>query len=314
MSENLPAGKGNGASSDDGTGEAVTVAPVVAVVGRPNVGKSTLLNHLVGEKISIVSRKAQTTRHRIMGIRTDADAQYVFVDTPGFQTQHTNALNRAMNRGVTQALADVDVVLFVIEAGRFDARDKTVLALLPADKPVILVVNKTDQLKDREKLLPFLADVSSRRDFTAVVPVSAVKERQLDELLAETKKHLPHEELLFAEDELTDKSEKFIAAEYIREKLFRLLGDELPYATTVEIEKFEQEGELRRIFAAIVVDRPGHKAIVIGKGGETLKRIATEARQDMERLFDGKVYLEVWVKVKSGWTDDERLLRSLGYE
>lgn len=286
----------------------------VAIVGRPNVGKSTLLNHLVGEKISIVSRKAQTTRHRIMGIRTDVDAQYVFVDTPGFQTQHTNALNRAMNRGVTQALADVDVVLFVIEAGRFDARDKAVLALLPVDRPVILVVNKTDQLREREKLLPFLADVAARRDFTAIVPVSAIKERQLDELLAETRKHLPHEELLFAEDELTDKSEKFLAAEYVREKLFRLLGDELPYATTVEIEKFEQEGDLRRIFAAIVVDRPGHKAIVIGKGGESLKRIASEARQDMEKLFDGKVYLEIWVKVKSGWTDDERLLRSLGYE
>ncbi|HJW02590.1 MAG TPA: GTPase Era [Azospira sp.] len=286
----------------------------VAIVGRPNVGKSTLLNNLVGEKISIVSRKAQTTRHRITGILTRADAQFVFVDTPGFQTQHTSALNRAMNRGVTQALADVDVVLFVIEAGRFDAKDKTVLNLLPPDRPVILVVNKTDQLKDKTALLPFLADIASKREFSAIVPVSAAKGRQLDDLLAETRKHLPHEELLYAEDELTDKSEKFLAAEYIREKLFRLLGDELPYATTVEVERFEQEEGLRRIFAAIVVDRPGHKAIVIGKGGETLKRIASEARQDMEKLFDGKVYLEVWVKVKSGWTDDERLLRSLGYE
>ena len=286
----------------------------VAIVGRPNVGKSTLLNSLVGEKISIVSRKAQTTRHRITGILTRANAQFVFVDTPGFQTQHTSALNRAMNRGVTQALADVDVVLFVIEAGRFDAKDKTVLNLLPPDRPVILVVNKTDQLKDRTTLLPFLADIASKREFAAIVPISAAKGRQLDDLLAETRKHLPHEELLYAEDELTDKSEKFLAAEYIREKLFRLLGDELPYATTVEVEKFEQEEGLRRIFAAIVVDRPGHKAIVIGKGGETLKRIASEARQDMEKLFDGKVYLEVWVKVKSGWTDDERLLRSLGYE
>ncbi|HJW04712.1 MAG TPA: GTPase Era, partial [Azospira sp.] len=218
------------------------------------------------------------------------------------------------NRGVTQALADVDVVLFVIEAGRFDAKDKTVLNLLPPDRPVILVVNKTDQLKDKAALLPFLADIASKREFAAIVPVSAAKGRQLDDLLAETRKHLPHEELLYAEDELTDKSEKFLAAEYIREKLFRLLGDELPYATTVEVERFEQEEGLRRIFAAIVVDRPGHKAIVIGKGGETLKRIASEARQDMEKLFDGKVYLEVWVKVKSGWTDDERLLRSLGYE
>ncbi|HEX5803141.1 MAG TPA: GTPase Era [Azospira sp.] len=286
----------------------------IAIVGRPNVGKSTLLNALIGEKISIVSRKAQTTRHRITGIRTDADAQYVFVDTPGFQTQHTNALNRAMNRGVTQALADVDVVLFVIEADRFGGKDKVVLDLLPQDKPVILVVNKTDRLKDKAAFMPFLADVAGKRDFAAVVPVSAVNGKQLAELLGEARKHLPNRELLFAEDEMTDKSSRFIAAEYIREKLFRLLGDELPYSTTVEIEKFEEEGELKRIFAAVVVDRGGHKAIVIGKGGETLKRIATEARQDMERLFGGRVYLEIWVKVKSGWTDDERLLKSLGYE
>ncbi len=286
----------------------------IAIVGRPNVGKSTLLNALIGEKISIVSRKAQTTRHRITGIRTDDDAQYVFVDTPGFQTQHTNALNRAMNRGVTQALADVDVVLFVIEADRFGGKDKVVLNLLPEDKPVILVINKMDRVKDKAAFVPFLTDVAGKRDFTAIVPVSATNGKQLDELLGEVRKHLPHEELLFAEDEMTDKSSRFIAAEYIREKLFRLLGDELPYSTTVEIEKFEEEGALKRIFAAIVVDRPGHKAIVIGKGGETLKRIASEARQDMERLFDGKVYLEIWVKVKSGWTDDERLLKSLGYE
>jgi len=286
----------------------------IAIVGRPNVGKSTLLNALIGEKISIVSRKAQTTRHRITGIRTDDDAQYVFVDTPGFQTQHTNALNRAMNRGVTQALADVDVVLFVIEADRFGGKDKVVLNLLPEDKPVILVINKMDRVKDKAAFVPFLTDVAGKRNFAAIVPVSASNGKQLDELLGEIRKHLPHEELLFAEDEMTDKSSRFIAAEYIREKLFRLLGDELPYSTTVEIERFEEEGALKRINAAIVVDRPGHKAIVIGKGGETLKRIASEARQDMERLFDGKVYLEIWVKVKSGWTDDERLLKSLGYE
>lgn len=286
----------------------------IAIVGRPNVGKSTLLNHLVGEKISIVSRKAQTTRHRIMGILTKPDAQYVFVDTPGFQTRFSNALNRAMNRGVTQTLADVDVVFFVIEAGRFDAKDEAVLRLLPEAVPVILVVNKTDQIKDKSSLLPFLARVAEKREFAAVVPVSAVKGRQTDDLLEEARKHLPHEELLFPEDELTDKSERFLASEYIREKLFRLLGDELPYAVTVEIEKFEVEGKLRRIYAAIVVDKESHKAMVIGKGGEALKRIASEARQDMERLFDGKVYLEVWVKVKSGWADDERLLKSLGYE
>lgn len=286
----------------------------VAIVGRPNVGKSTLLNRLIGEKISIVSRKAQTTRHRIMGILTNPDAQYVFVDTPGFQTKHTNALNRAMNRGVTQALADVDVVLFVVEAGRFDDKDKAVIRLLPADRPVIIVVNKIDQLKDKTQLLPFMAELAKERDFSAIIPVSAAKGKQLDDLLRETRKHLPHSELLFGEDEITDKSEKFLAAEYIREKLFRLIGDELPYAATVEIEKFELDGALRRIHAAIVVDREGHKAIIIGSGGETLKRIASEARQDMERLFDGKVFLEVFVKVKSGWADDERLLKSLGYE
>jgi GTP-binding protein Era len=286
----------------------------VAIVGRPNVGKSTLLNRLVGEKISIVSRKAQTTRHRITGILTTGDAQYVFVDTPGFQTKFSNALNRAMNRGVTQTLNDVDVVFFVVEAGRFDAKDKAVVTLLPPDRPVILVVNKTDQLKERNALLPFLGEVASVHDFAAVVPVSATKGRQTEQLLAEARKYLPHVGLMFPEDELTDRSERFLAAEYVREKLFRLLGDELPYATTVEIEKFEVDGGLRRIYAAIVVDRDSHKAIVIGKGGETLKRIASEARQDMERLFDSKVYLEVWVKVKSGWTDDERLLKSLGYE
>jgi len=286
----------------------------IAIVGRPNVGKSTLLNRLVGEKISIVSRKAQTTRHRITGIVTQPDAQYVFVDTPGFQTKYANALNRAMNRGVTQTLSDVDLVLFVIEAGRYDAKDQAVVRLLPKDRPVILVVNKTDQFKDRNELLPFLAKVSADYDYAAIVPVSATKGRQTDQLLAEARKHLPNDGLMFPEDDLTDKSERFLAAEYIREKVFRLLGDELPYSTTVEVEKFEVEGELRRIFAAIVVDREGHKAIVIGKGGESLKRIASEARQDMERLFGSKVYLEIWVKVKSGWNDDERLLKSLGYE
>ena len=286
----------------------------IAIVGRPNVGKSTLLNRLIGEKISIVSRKAQTTRHRIMGILTRPDAQFVFVDTPGFQTKHTNALNRAMNRGVKQALSEVDVVIFVMDADHFDARDKSVVDLLPEDRPVVLAINKVDQCKDKSKLLPLLSDMASRFPFAAIVPISAARGSQLDDLLAEVRKHLPNEELLFGEDEITDKSERFLAAEYIREKLFRFVGDELPYAATVEVEKFELDGSLRRINAAIVVDREGHKGIVIGKGGATLKRIATEARQDMERLFDGKVYLEIFVKVKSGWTDDERLLKSLGYE
>jgi len=286
----------------------------IAIVGRPNVGKSTLLNHLIGEKISIVSRKAQTTRHRITGILTDAESQFVFVDTPGFQTRFSNALNRAMNRGVTQTLNDVDVILFIVEAGHYDARDKAVARLLPPDRPVILVVNKTDLLKDKTALLPFIAQVSADFAYAAVVPISAAKGRQTRELLGEIRQYLPHDGLMFPEDDLTDKSERFLAAEYIREKVFRLLGDELPYAAAVEIERFEVEGSLRRIYAAIVVDRDSHKAIVIGKGGLSLKRIASEARQDMERLFDGKVYLEIWVKVKSGWNDDERLLKSLGYE
>ena len=286
----------------------------IAIVGRPNVGKSTLLNRLIGEKISIVSHKAQTTRHRIIGILTGPDAQFVFVDTPGFQTKHTNALNRAMNRGVTQALAEVDVVVLVVDAERFDARDMAVIKLLPAERPVILAVNKIDQIKEKNQLLPILSRLATHYAFAAIVPVSAAKGSQLDDLLAETRKYLPHNELLFGEDEITDKSEKFLAAEYIREKLFRLIGDELPYGATVEVEKFELDGALRRISAAIVVDRQAHKGIVIGKGGETLKRIASEARQDMERLFDGKVFLEVFVKVKSGWSDDERLLKSLGYE
>ena len=286
----------------------------IAIVGRPNVGKSTLLNRLIGEKISIVSRKAQTTRHRIMGILTRPDAQFVFVDTPGFQTKHTNALNRTMNRGVSQALAEVDVVILVLDADHFDERDKAVIQLLPPERPVILAVNNIDQIKDKTKLLPILASLAGQHAFAAIVPVSAAKGSQLEDLLAETRKHLPNNELLFGEDEITDKSEKFIASEYIREKLFRLIGDELPYAATVEVEKFEVDGALRRISAAIVVDRQAHKGIIIGKGGETLKRIASEARQDMERLFDGKVFLEVFVKVKSGWNDDERLLKSLGYE
>ncbi|MBK7562768.1 MAG: GTPase Era [Propionivibrio sp.] len=286
----------------------------IAIVGRPNVGKSTLLNRLVGEKISIVSRKAQTTRHRIMGILTQPDAQYVFVDTPGFQTRHTNALNRAMNRGVTQALAEIDVVVLVVDADRFDAKDKAVIQLLTPERPAILAVNKIDQIKDKTRLLPILANLATQYSFVAIVPISAATGSQLDDLLAEIRKQLPHKELLYGEDEITDRSERFLAAEFIREKLFRLTGDELPYAATVEVEKFEIDGALRRISAAIVVDRQAHKGIVIGKSGETLKRIASEARQDMERLFDGKVFLEVFVKVKSGWSNDERLLKSLGYE
>lgn len=286
----------------------------IAIVGRPNVGKSTLLNHLIGQKISITSRKAQTTRHRIIGIRTDEDAQYVFVDTPGFQMQHQSALNRVMNRTVTQSLSDVDVVLFVLESMRFDARDEKVLALLPRNQPVILVINKMDLVRDKAMLLPFIEKVSAVFPFAAVVPVSAKRDGQLPDLVQEIRRHLQQGEPIFGEDEITDRSERFLAAEIVREKVFRLSGDEIPYSISVEIEKFETEGELRRIFAAIIVDKESQKPILIGKKGEKLKEIGTQARLDMEKLFDGKVYLEVWVKVKSGWADDERAVKSLGYE
>ncbi|GAO36265.1 GTPase Era [Sulfuricella sp. T08] len=286
----------------------------IAIVGRPNVGKSTLLNHLIGQKISITSRKAQTTRHRIVGIRTDADAQYVFVDTPGFQMQHQNVLNRVMNRTVTQSLSDVDVALFVIEAMRFDARDEKVLALLPRNQPVVLVINKTDKVSDKSTLLPFIEKVSASFPFAAIIPVSAKRDAQLPELVQEIRRHLQEGEPIYGEDEITDRSERFLAAEIVREKVFRLLGDEIPYSISVEIEKFETEGELRRVYAAIIVDRDSQKPILIGKKGEKLKEIGTQARKDMEELFGLKVYLEVWVKVKSGWADDERAVKSLGYE
>lgn len=289
-------------------------AGFIAIVGRPNVGKSTLMNHLLGVKISIVSKKAQTTRHRIHGVLTRDEAQYVFVDTPGFQTRHRNALNRVMNRAVTSALADVDAILFVVEAGRFTEADRRVLALLPDDKPVILVINKIDRLPRRDEALPFIAAMSAHYPFAEIVPVSAERDDNLDELLCAIAPHLPEQPPLFDGDALTDRSERFLAAELLREKLFRHLGDELPYGLAVEIERFEEEGKLRRIWAAVIVEKESHKPIVIGKGGERLKIIAASARAEMERLFDGKVWLSVWVKVKSGWTDDERALKTLGYE
>ncbi len=286
----------------------------VAVVGRPNVGKSTLTNRLVGARVTITSKKAQTTRHRIHGILTTDDAQFVFVDTPGFQTKHRNALNRLMNRSVTQALGDVDVVLWLVEGTRFTVEDRALLALLPKDRPVVLAINKTDRLPDKTRLLPFLDAISKEYPFAALVPISAERGEGIDRLLAAVAAVLPEAAPVFGADDITDRSERFLAAEILREKLFRNLGEELPYGIAVEIEKFEQEGALRRIFAAVVVDKAAHKAMVIGKAGERLKRISTDARKDMEALFGGRVYLETWVKVKSGWADDERALRSLGYE
>ncbi|MBU6258818.1 MAG: GTPase Era [Burkholderiales bacterium] len=287
---------------------------LVAIVGRPNVGKSTLLNALVGQKISITSNKAQTTRHRITGIRTLGAAQFVFVDTPGFQVKHATALNRNLNRTVLSSLADVDVVLFVVEAGRFGAPDAKVLALLPAEKPVLLVANKLDHLARRQDVLPWLQQMQARRAFTEFVPMSATRDADVERLLTIVEAHLPQQPWLYEEDALTDRSERFLAGEIVREKLFRLTGDELPYSATVVIDSFTEEGELRRIAATIVVERDAHKGMVIGEGGERLKRIGSEARQDLERLWGAKVFLELWVKVRSGWADDEAHLRSYGYE
>lgn len=294
-------------------GECITRAGTIAVVGRPNVGKSTLLNRLVGEKISITSRKAQTTRQRVRGILTQGHTQFVFVDTPGFQTAHQNALNREMNRAVRAALAEVDVVLWVIEAKQFTAADRSLLPLLPQDRPVLLVLNKTDTVAGQRPLLPLVAELAKLRAFSAILPVSASRGQGIDALLLELSKLLPESGPLYSLEDLTDRDERFLAAEFIREKIFRLLGDELPYFSNVVIDHFEQEGELRRIFAAVIVDKPGQKPILLGKDGAMIKRIATEARQDMERLFGGRVYLEVWVRVKSGWADDEAALRRQGF-
>ncbi|NMG34061.1 GTPase Era [Azoarcus sp. TTM-91] len=301
-------------NTDTQPAEAAFRTGFVAIVGRPNVGKSTLLNRLIGQKISIVSSKAQTTRHRVTGILTEENAQFVFVDTPGFQTQHRNALNRSMNRTVSQVLSDVDLVFFVVEAGRFGEDDAKVLEVMPADAKVILVINKVDQLKDKATLLPFIDKLRQERDFVEIVPLSAERGANVQALIGAATPLLPEGAPMYEEDEITDRSERFLASEFLREKLFRLLGDELPYGIAVEIEKFETEGRLRRIYAAVIVDKASHKGIVIGKGGEKLKRISSEARVELEKLFDGKVFLEVWVKVKSGWADDERALKSLGYD
>lgn len=289
-------------------------AGFVAVVGRPNVGKSTLTNALVGAKVSIVSKKQQTTRHRVHGIVTTDEGQIVLVDTPGFQTRHKRLLNQAMNRVVTQALADVDLILFVIEAGKWKAEDQRVLQLLPANLPVFLVINKIDRLSRQELLLPFIAARASEFSYAEVVPISAEKGRNLDDLRRTILRYLPFSAPIFDPETITDRNERFLAAEYLREKLFRFLGDELPYGMAVEIRRYEEEGRLRRIWAEIVVERQAHKPIVIGKGGERLKRIASEARQELERLLDATVYLDVWVKVRGGWADDPRQLRELGIE
>jgi len=287
---------------------------LIAIVGKPNVGKSTLLNALVGQKISITSRKAQTTRHRITGMRSIGPTQFVFVDTPGFQTRHSNALNRSLNRTVVGAVNDVDLIVFVVEAGQFNTADAKVLALLPAGTPAILLANKFDLIHRRGDLAPWLREMQERHNFAEFVPMSANNAKDIERLFGICEKYLPEQPWMYGADELTDRSDRFMAAEIIREKLFRLTGDELPYTSTVIIDKYEEEGNLRRVAATIVVERDGHKGMIIGEKGEKLKRIGTEARHELETLTGGKVFLEIWVKVRSGWADDDARVKTFGYE
>lgn len=292
---------------------------VIAIVGKPNVGKSTLLNALVGQKISITSRKAQTTRHRITGIRTREQTQFIFVDTPGFQTRHGNALNQSLNKTVLGALGDVDLIVFVVEAGNFTLADAKVLSLFQPGVATLLIANKLDQVQRRAELAPWLKSMQARHPFAEFVPMSAKNPAEVERLLGICARYLPEQAWCYAEDELTDRSEKFLAGETVREKLFRLTGDELPYTSTVLVDSFKEEPSrqykrLVKIAATIVVERDSHKMMVIGDKGERIKRIGTEARQELEKLLDAKVFLELWVKPRSGWADDAARLRAFGYE
>ncbi len=287
---------------------------LVAIVGRPNVGKSTLMNYLLGQKISITSHKPQTTRHRIVGIKTTETSQAVYVDTPGIHLDGKKAMNRFMNRAATTSLMDVDVIVFVVEAREWNDEDENVLKRLKDESiPVILVINKIDTLRSRDDLLPLLQKLSQKMSFTEVVPVAAIKGESVEHLEKTLINYLPQQEMIYPEDYITDRSERFLAAEIVREKLMRSMGRELPYAVTVEIEQFKREKGVLKINALIWVERKSQKAIVIGKGGAKLKEIGQQARVDMEKLFDSKIYLECWVKVKEGWSDNERILSSLGY-
>lgn len=285
----------------------------VGLVGRPNTGKSSLLNRLLGQKLAIVSPRAQTTRHLLVGVLNAEGCQVAFVDSPGFQTRHRNLLNRSLNRRAGEAARDADVVAFVLEAMHFDAADRAALGRVPAGRPTVAVINKVDRVRTASSLLPFIARVAREHAFAAIVPVSATTGRNIPELLRVLGGLLPEGPALYPADQLTDRDERFFAAELLREKLFHALTDELPYSCEAMIDSFREEGQLRRIDATVWVEREAHKPIVLGRGGETLKRIATEARKDMERMFGGKVFLQVWVKVRRGWSEDERTLRQLGY-
>ena len=287
----------------------------IAIVGRPNVGKSTLLNYLLGQKLSITSRKPQTTRHQVLGIVTEGDDQMIFVDTPGMHREQPKAINRFMNRAATSVLGHVDVVLFLVDRTRWTPEDDLVARALEEVKaPVALVINKIDMLDDRNVLLPWAESLSAQNRFDAVIPISALRANNLEQLRHYIRSHLPEAPHFFPDDQITDRTERFLAAEFIREKIVRQLGDELPYSTAVEIEAFRQEGRVLHIDALIYVERDGQKKIVIGDKGSRLRAIGTDARKDMEQAFDSKVMLKLWVKVKSGWSDDDRALRSLGYE
>ena len=286
----------------------------VAIVGRPNVGKSTLLNRLIGQKLSITSKKAQTTRHRILGVLSRPDAQLLFIDSPGYQTRSMGALNRVLNRTAQQVAADADVVVMVCDASGWTAGDKTMAALLPAGRPLFLAVNKIDSVADKARVGKLIAQATADRDFDEVIPISAQTGHQVELLADLCAKRLPAGDSMLEGDALTDRSERFLGTELIREKLFRLLGDELPYESTVVIEKFEELPNLRRVFATIIVAREVHKPMILGAGGERIKRIASEARVDLEKMFGTKVYLELFVKVRGGWADNETSLRAYGYE
>lgn len=286
----------------------------VAIIGRPNVGKSTLLNHILGQKISITSRKPQTTRHQILGVKTSSTSQVVYVDTPGIHNRRSTAINRYMNRAANSVLNDVDLVLFVVQALQWTEEDEVVLSRLQdIQAPVLLVVNKIDKIGDKNELLPYIEKLTAMRQFDAVIPVSALHAENIDQLEADVYERLPENQAYFPDDQITDRNIRFLSAEIIREKLIRELGQELPYTTTVEIDRFEEEQAITRIYATVYVETKGQKAIIIGRKGARLKSIGTKARVDIEKMLDGKVYLELWVKIREGWSNDERALASLGY-
>ena len=284
----------------------------ISIIGKPNVGKSTLFNMLIKKHLAGATSKPQTTRHKIDAVLNEDDTSYLFVDTPGYQLRHLNMMNRSLNKTVHQALKDVDVILFMIGPGVLDEIDNKILKMIPEVTPIVLAINKVDLLKEKSKLLGFIKELDAIDRFKAIVPISVKKSNNLEPLKHALKSFLPEQEFIFSKDELTDKNERFLSAEIVREKVFRLTGQELPYSIAVEIEKFEVIEGVRRIFAAIILDRDAHKPMIIGKNGKRLKEISTSSRRDMEKLFGTKVWLEIWVKVQKGWADDQRALKSLG--